>query len=94
MPLARGSSALPSVLLLQYYSVRKHLQTYFHNVKMTFRVGGGYPHDVNVQKCMHQPTFLVKIVILEKYIGQQKKQQLKNKISSIYSKIMLAVDIK
>ena len=41
-----------------------HLQTDLCtlNVKM---MGRGYPRDVNVQKCMHKPTFLVKIVTLE-----------------------------
>ena len=33
---------------------------------MTFRGGGGYPCDVIVQKCMHKPTFLMKIVTLRR----------------------------
>ena len=39
------------------------------SVKMTFRGGGGYPRDVIVQKCMHKPTFLMKIVTLRRGEG-------------------------
>ena len=51
-------------------NMRGHLQTDLRriNVIMTFR-GRGYPRDVNVQKCMHKPTFLVKTVMLRRWEG-------------------------
>ena len=47
--------------------VRVHLLVRY--IIMTFRGGGGYPHDVIVQKCMYKPTFLVKIVTLRRGEG-------------------------
>ena len=46
-------------------TLRGHLQADLRtlNVKMTFR---GYSRDVNVQKCMYKPTFLVKIMTLRR----------------------------
>ena len=54
--------------LIHINGLRGHLQTDLRtlNVIMTFRGGGGYPHDVNVQKCMHKTTFLVKTVTLRR----------------------------
>ena len=36
------------------------------NVIMMFRERGVYPRDVNVLKCMHKPTFLLKTVTLRR----------------------------
>ena len=46
-------------IVIHTYLSYGHLQTDLRtlNVKMTFRVGGGYPHDVNVQKCMKNQLF-------------------------------------
>ena len=60
-----------NIIVIVPHKLRGHLQTDILtlNVKMTFK-GEGFVHlTLNVQKCVHKPTFLVKIVTLREGIS-------------------------